>query len=259
MFKTPVHPSNLRVARRRTLPEPVHLPRLSVVATHRHVERLLGLERASATEHEERGSRTRERCQATPGVRRPEPAPLRPTPSNSGVPDTMRASLIRGGHGKPAFGLRSGAAGEGSWLLARGVGRGRVVGKPLGKNPGRQSTRNCPCRPRCPPPTPWVCTLTPTSVRPARRPRGAPPAKRSPTRAPTVHPTRCRSTYATFADPLYPRHCRQCTRACASNPNPPRQGWPSSPAPSSPSGRKPAQCYCSSSTVQQRVNPCNSL
>jgi len=121
VFKTPVHPSNLRVARRRTLPEPVHLPRLSVVATHRHVERLLVLERASATENEERGSRTRERCQATPGVRRPEPAPLRPTPSNSGVPDTMRASLIRGGHGKPAFGLRSGAAGEGSWLLARGV------------------------------------------------------------------------------------------------------------------------------------------
>ena len=121
VFKTPVHPSNLRVARRRTLPEPVHLPRLSVVATHHHVERLLGLERASATKTEERGSRTRERCQATPGVRRPEPAPLRPTPGKLGVPDTMRASLIRGGHGKPAFGLRSGAAGEGSWLLARGV------------------------------------------------------------------------------------------------------------------------------------------
>ena len=52
VFKTPVHPSNLRVARRRTLPEPVHLPRLSVVATHHHVERLLGLERASATKNE---------------------------------------------------------------------------------------------------------------------------------------------------------------------------------------------------------------
>ena len=78
--------------------------------------------RASERHQErERGSRTRERCQATPGVRRPEPAPLRPTPGKLGVPDTMRASLIRGGHGKPAFGLRSGAAGEGSWLLARGV------------------------------------------------------------------------------------------------------------------------------------------
>lgn len=39
----------------------------------------------------------RERCQATPGVRWPKPALLRPTPGNFGVPDTMRASPIRGG------------------------------------------------------------------------------------------------------------------------------------------------------------------
>ena len=119
MFKTPVHPSNFvsRVVGRCPNPSiclgcPSSPPTITSNAC------LASSERAPRTKREEVA---RERCQATPGVRRPEPAPLRPIPGKLGVPDTMRASLIRGGHGKPAFGLRSGAAGEGSWLLARGV------------------------------------------------------------------------------------------------------------------------------------------
>eukprot|EP01043_Picozoa_sp_COSAG02_P040204 COSAG02_NODE_3233_length_7129_cov_27.245946_5_plen_207_part_00 len=121
MFKTPVHPSNFvsRVVGR--------YPNMSISPgcpssppTVTSSACLSSSERApSRTEGEEVAQE--KRCQATPGVRRPKPALLRPTPGNLGVPDTMRASPIRGDHGKPASRLRSGAPGVGSWLLAGGV------------------------------------------------------------------------------------------------------------------------------------------